>query len=133
MSFPGVAQTWLEFARRTGPRLACQGWPYPGQLWATACQGWNRPVIAYPAQGWHREGVVPPLAQSWHGWHREGVVPPLCQTPTPGPRLAQSWPGWANPSQCQPPLGEWLGVGGERPNVLNLLAYGLPFLLIRSF
>jgi hypothetical protein len=61
-----------------------QGWPYPAQLWATASQGWTRPVIAHPAQGWHREGAV---------------------RATIGPGLAQSWPGWAN-SHCQPPLGQ---------------------------
>jgi hypothetical protein len=56
----GVCKDWLALPWATASQgrtclelakdwLACQGWPYPGQLWATASQGWPRP-------GWSWQG-----------------------------------------------------------------------------
>jgi hypothetical protein len=60
------------------PRLASSG---------PLSQGLDHTCSAHPAQGWHREGAVPPLAQAW-----PSQADMAGQTLSPGPGLAQSWP-----------------------------------------
>jgi hypothetical protein len=113
-----------------------QGWPSPGWSWQGGLgQDWHAragPTLASSGPPLVRAGPVdqacycspgPGLA-SWGGSATTGPPGPEAgiagQTPTPGPGLAQSWPGWADPSQCQPPLGQWSSVGWAGTECLHL-------------